>query len=122
MRKERKPKDEQNPKNGEQVGDPEKGVSGYVKEPPKWDSAQIKSFHEKDIEILNYLDSIGEGIYDPDRTPGMYLKRHNGELSDRVKKQLNQHARRKDVEQEEPENSEALLRELFGNLKESTES
>ena len=76
MRRQREnKKPEQDPKNGEPVGDPEKGISGYVKEPPKWDSAQIKSFREKDIEILNYLDSIGEGIYDPDRTPGMYLKR-----------------------------------------------
>lgn len=92
----------------------------YVKEPPKWDSAQIKSFKEKDIEILNYLDSIGEGIYDPGRFPGMYLKRHNGELSDRVKKQLTTHARKNT--QDEEENSEAVLRELFGNLKKSTES
>lgn len=123
MRRQREnKKPEQDPKNGEPVGDPEKGISGYVKEPPKWDSAQIKSFREKDIEILNYLDSIGEGIYDPDRTPGMYLKRHNGELSDRVKKQLNQHARRQKVEQDELENSEAMLKQLFGNLKKSTES
>ena len=93
----------------------------YVKEPPKWDAAQIKSFKEKDIEILNYLDSIGEGIYDEGRYPGMYLKRHNGELSDRVKKQLTTHARKKD-NQEQQENSEAVLRELFGNLKKSTES
>ena len=115
MRRERnKSPESQNPQKPEEE-------KKYVKEPPKWDAAQIKSFKEKDIEILNYLDSIGEGIYDEGRYPGMYLKKHNGELSDRVKKQLNTHARR-NVEQEEPENSEALLRELFGNLKESTES
>lgn len=89
----------------------------YVKEPPKWDSAQIKSFKEKDIEILNYLDSIGEGIYDEGRTPGMYLKRHRGELPDSLKHKLAVHERSK--KSEEDENSEEVLRTLFGNMKKS---
>lgn len=114
----RKREEHKNQDNSEQKSDEGKI---YVKEPPKWDSAQIKSFKEKDIEILNYLDSIGEGIYDEGRTPGMYLKRHRGELPDRLKRKLATHERRKNSENEEG-NSEELLRALFGNMEKSMDN
>lgn len=38
---------------------------------------EIKKYEEMTIEVLNILDRQGIDIYDPNRTPGMYLNKKN---------------------------------------------
>jgi hypothetical protein len=47
---------------------------GLKKTKEKFSDVEIKTFDEKSKEILNYLDSIGENIYDDSRIPNMYIK------------------------------------------------
>lgn len=51
----------------------EKSVDGSVVELPPTTSEQLRTFQEQAIKVLNILDSNGIDIYDPKRTPGMYL-------------------------------------------------
>ncbi len=44
-----------------------------------------KTFKEQAIEVINILKSKGIDIYDPNRTPGMYLKNHKGSNKNIIK-------------------------------------
>jgi len=46
-----------------------------------YDIPDVRSFRDQSIQVLNILDSHGINIYDETRTPGMYLKKKNRNVS-----------------------------------------
>lgn len=108
MRKPRNKPEQEQPKKEE--------VSRYVNEPPKWDDAHLKTFKDQACEVLDYLDSIGEGIYDEGRYGGMYLHQPGTEgiMPTRLKKEFRQKSKQESKE-ENSESSEDIdtLKKLF---------
>lgn len=85
----------------------------YVKEPHKWDNEHIKSFKDQAIDVLNYLDSIGEGIYDSDRYPGMYIPEYGDDtLPTYIKHQFNSD-KNKINNDDNNDFSDSFLKDLF---------
>jgi hypothetical protein len=56
-------------KDGNRAGNPAKGTEKKEQIP------DVRSFREQAILAINILESQGIDLYDPTRTPGMYLKR-----------------------------------------------
>lgn len=109
MRKPRNKPEEQKPEQESQ--------SKYVKEPPVWDTAHLHSFKQQAIEVLNYLDSIGEGIYDEGRYGGMYLHQSpGGRIPTKLAKAIREESKKnKKSEEEQPEQqSDDLFKKMFG--------
>lgn len=111
MRKPRNKPEEQKPEQEPQ--------SKHVKEPPVWDTAHLHSFKQQAIEVLNYLDSIGEGIYDEGRYGGMYLHQSpGGRIPTKLARAIKEETRKKNQEsqqEEQPEQqSDDLFKKMFG--------
>ena len=92
-------------------------TSKRVNKPPVWDTSHLHSFKEQAIKVLNYLDSIGEGIYDEGRYGGMYLHQNvGGILPTRVIKAIKEEKKQEQVQSQEEEKSDMndIFAKMFG--------
>lgn len=64
--------------------------SEYTDVPPQHTTDEIKTFKDQAIAVLNELTRRGDDIYDPNRTPGMYLRNNRSKDTSIFKNNSNQ--------------------------------
>jgi len=68
--------------------------------PPKFTEQQKKTFHDQACEVLDILDKSGNGIYDPDRYPGMYQNQNKNNLPESLKKVFSKQKKQTELTEE----------------------